>query len=67
MAVSYTHLAPQSLHRNYKDYELQISTLEKKVMAFHGTNPTGQKIVVDSTVLELVSNFVCLDYNVSYT
>ena len=54
------------LNRMCKESGLQISTLKTKVMDCRGTDTVRAKIVIDSTVLEQVSNFEYLVYNVSY-
>ena len=40
--------------------------MKTKVIAFHGADFVRAKIVVDDIVLEEVSDFKYLDYNVSY-
>ena len=58
-------MSVHSLTRIYNDFGLQNSALKTKVMAFHGADPIRANIVVDGTVIDQVSNFGYLGFNVS--
>ena len=47
-----------------KDFGLHISKISWVPMAFHGVDHIRAQIVFDGTVLEQVSNFEYLGYNV---
>jgi hypothetical protein len=48
------------------DFNMRISTMKIKTMAFEGKNHTRWKIVIDNKITEQVTSFKYLGYNVSY-
>jgi hypothetical protein len=49
-----------------KEYNLKISAVKTKVMAFKGNEHLRAKIMIDNKVTERIKEFKYLEYSVSY-
>ena len=55
-----------SLNAIAKEFNMEISIGETKVMAFHGKKPVRSKIVIDGKAIEHVNVFAYLGTDISY-